>query len=209
LTRLFTMALLGIAACNQPSTPLQGVPGKCLSGTQGLPNGAVNPANDCQLCVAAEGQVGTWTNAPEDSSCDAGVCLNGVCAPPPDGTPCDGGVFVSRTCTPGCWLSDAGNIGPTQQVGPGFVPPTTYIDIRCLGCRPEVSVTDLTHWPTGTRCQIDGGLTQACYILPGDLPENEFCTCDANTMTAPDAGVPCCDGTPRDSHGVCCASRPC
>ena len=115
--------------------------GTCLIGGVCYANGANNPANPCQWCVAATNNAG-WTNKGSGAACpgDAYACTNDVC----NGSgscvhPIQGG-----KCLIGGACYDNGNNNPGNE---------------CARCWTATSQVTWTNKPSGMTCTNDG---QAC-----------------------------------------------
>ncbi|NUN12654.1 MAG: VWA domain-containing protein, partial [Myxococcales bacterium] len=173
------------------------LPGFCDIDGACIPNGAVNPANPCQICVAATTPT-SWTNKADGSGCDADAngctvadtCVSGTCTPGPV-APCSDG----KTCTLDmCQSTGTNSFTCTNSVMTStcLIGGTCYNDNTsnpansCQVCLHAVSPTSWSSKSNGTMCNSDnnGCTADACQAgncvagIQADCSDGLTCTQD-------------------------------
>ncbi len=123
----------GSGACIHPIQA-----GKCLIGGTCYNDGAQNPANDCEACIASQSQT-QWSNRPSGSQCadDGTTCTDdqcngsGACIHPIQAGKC----LIGGTCY------DDGAQNPAND---------------CEACIASQSQTQWSNRPSGSQCADDG-----------------------------------------------------
>jgi len=178
---------------------------KCVIAGICYADGAVNPANECQVCNIATPTV--WTNKSNGTACTAdnnpctvSQCNAGTCAHPAvtggtlcdDGNPCSSGDSCTGTVCggtiyscPSCRTCD-GSGACTTKVDKCFISDTCYDATAqkpletCSACIPAVSTSAWSPRGAGATCYDFATGSGVGQCVPG--------TCDAGTVCGGDVG---------------------
>jgi hypothetical protein len=170
-------------------------------------DGALNPANPCQVCSYTSNP-GTWTSLPDTTPCPLGICIGLVCQP---GCVVDGGAIPEgpdpndpcRSCIPATSTTDWIYLPDMTHCNPDGGAGAFCVSGLCNGC---LSSTEVCF--NGSACcsrLCDG---QRCYdqTLGGTCEDDRSCAsgnhCQQSVCCSPFAGVTC---RPLLQGSWCCA----